>query len=879
MGQPVYTLTSECHLARRGNRRIAYFPLKSIALEVDAGGEAVIGELKTGGGFLPPDADADRTGLLQGLVSLGLVNGHPDREPRRGCSRSPRPSKALLMVSDACTLACPYCYGSASPDGELMPPELAISAVDFTIDNALESGTPLVTLAFNGGGEPTTNWDVLRLSVEHAERRTQQQRLGLRTILVTNGMISRHQVQWIARHIQALTVSIDGPPSVQDYQRPTVAGSGSSHRVTATLDGLHAAGKDYKLRVTVSRDSVERLPEIYRYLARRFAPRVISVEPVFSCGRSARTGFRGPDTERFLANMERVLALQRELKVPVSYAGARLDHLDDCFCEASGRAFCVTPRGEVTSCIEVGDPQDPRANLFHYGRFDATGGGFVFYGDCFEKLRNLHVQRFECCRDCIARWHCAGDCLAKVPDPVELCHKRDSDRCRVNRSLVERALLSKLNAAPPSRIPHVLHICDLVNDQPQSGHELIGEREWRRRSAFLLHKGTRTHNGQLGYFAHRSDMCLVVKGTNLCDAGCTYCSSYKDYRVPDMGPDVRDAMYQAVHQYARANGVRVVTYHWHGGEPTLLGKEFYREAWDATDGIRDLQVAHRFQSHLCTLDDEWIDLFKQYRVQVGSSVNPVDEGMRRWRGGPMLPALMKSVALAAQHGLGLGFVFIASPTNFHRVDEVYQFFENLSRASRAPIAFKVNQLYASGKASFDRDASLPIRPYDYGTFLIELWNRAWAGGLANRISPFREWFQRTGLPCELGGECAAHFACVDGAGNVFHCGRYFDLGKSYGNLLDSDLPSVLLHRERLELLERSKRLRETHCRRCEVWEFCHGGCPYFAQVYFGDKMREDPFCASYRRLFEETSILDVLHRYHRGRARPKRPGLSPREPV
>lgn len=402
--------------------------------------------------------------------------------------------------------------------------------------------------------------------------------------------------------------------------------------------------------------------------------------------------------------------------------------------------------------------------------------------------------------------------------------------------------------------PLIMAVKDLVHFNGRQRRAMLGDVHWKRRTHFV-HEALGLPNPDLAYYAHKRDLCVVVKPTSRCDAGCIHCSSYREHTKADMDEKVLGKMYAVLFSYARRHHIKVINFTWHGGEPTILGKRFYEKAWSMAGNVPDIHIIHKMQTHLCTLDDEWMALFKKYRIQVGSSIDPIDPGMRIYRGRSMFSRVMKHFAMATEGDLGLGFVYVVSPRNRDRVGDFYNFIKNLASRAKAPIAFKINPLYASGRASFEQDPSLLISARAYGQYLIEFWNLLKHDKARLRVSPYVEWVNRMGMSCEHSGGCCEHFLTIDGSGDVYNCGRYFDLGHVYGNIFDSPMDAILMNAERISLFDRETGLKTGSCRNCLAWDFCHGGCPYFAEVYHGDRLGKDPFCEAYKMLFYETDIL------------------------
>ena len=263
-GTKKYALTSECHcidIPGRPGEHVLYFPLKSLYFRVNAEAAEIVRQLRDG---TYKKARNGATGFLRTLEGAGLVNGKGDRKPMTGCrgSDAPMPVRTTLLLSHQCTLNCLYCYSEPFRSGTLMPFAYARAALETIIANAKRVNLRTVDLGFHGGGEPTVNWDVLTAIVDYAKRRCAEEKLGLTVSLCTNAMLSPERADWVSRNISNITVSIDGPPDIQNVQRPTKGTKPSYDTVAAAIDCFDKNKKPYGFRITVTKLSQHRIPEI-----------------------------------------------------------------------------------------------------------------------------------------------------------------------------------------------------------------------------------------------------------------------------------------------------------------------------------------------------------------------------------------------------------------------------------------------------------------------------------------------------------------------------------------------------------------------------------------------------------------------------------------
>ncbi len=101
---------------------------------------------------------------------------------------------------------------------------------------------------------------------------------------------------------------------------------------------------------------------------------------------------------------------------------------------------------------------------------------------------------------------------------------------------------------------------------------------------------------------------------------------------------------------AAVEGQAEVAFTWQGGEPTLLGLDFYRRAvaLQAKYGA-GRRISNSFQTNGVLLDDEWCTFFRQHHFLIGLSLDgPADihNAYRLTKGGkPTHKLVMRALAL------------------------------------------------------------------------------------------------------------------------------------------------------------------------------------------------------------------------------------------
>jgi len=315
------------------------------------------------------------------------------------------------------------------------------------------AGAPRVAVHFHGGGDVSAAWPLLVRTRERLRSLASAGGLAVETSIGLNGVLDEAQQRWVVENVGRATVSLDGPPEIQDLHRPLAGGGSSYAHVHATLKAFDAHEFPYGIRATITAQSVGRMEEIVGHLCATFGARHIKLEPMCLRGRGLAADLRPPEARAFVEGFRRARKVARAAGRVLSYSGARMEVLTNVFCQASGESCAVTPEGWVTSCYEVLDPSDPLAGEFFYGRCDLAHRKLVVDEARREALFHRTAERRLECARCFCRWHCAGDCPAKGLGPEGAHLPGATDRCHITRELTLDQLLEALDAPEAGAAP------------------------------------------------------------------------------------------------------------------------------------------------------------------------------------------------------------------------------------------------------------------------------------------------------------------------------------------------------------------------------------------------------------------------------------------
>jgi len=372
--------------------------------------------------------------------SIGFLE--PDPSPPPPPSPVYRPTTAVLLLTSRCNLRCTYCYarGGEGPAQDLSP-SVARAVIDQVHDNAVEVGQPYFDLTFHGGGEPLQAWATLQEAVAYARSKSLPSRISM----VSNGLCTVPQREWLLHNLDSLSISFDGRAATQDRQRRSASGGGSFKAAMRTIRALDKAQFSYGIRMTATAPWREQLPEDVRFICEETGCPAMQVEPAFNTRRGEHRGPTLEESEAFVDAFVESFEIAWKAGRQLTYSGARPWLLTSTFCTAPHAALIVNPAGKLVTCYEVADEGHPLAHLSTVG---CVVGDQVAIDDQARSAFStwLEQRRAGCSgaapnsEGCFCIWHCSGDCYPRSFAAARTL-PGTSSRCHANREITARVLL------------------------------------------------------------------------------------------------------------------------------------------------------------------------------------------------------------------------------------------------------------------------------------------------------------------------------------------------------------------------------------------------------------------------------------------------------
>ena len=343
-----------------------------------------------------------------------------------------------------------------------------------------------------------------------------------------------------------------------------------------------------------------------------------------------------------------------------------------------------------------------------------------------------------------------------------------------------------------------------------------------------------------------------------CNLACAYCyylnktSLYPNAKSLRMADDVLE---EYIRQHLASAPGPLVMFSWHGGEPTVLGLDYFRK-------IRTLQKKHKHAGQLVNnglqtngtlLDQDWCRFLAEEKFAVGLSLDGPAHLHNRYRlfknGDPTHDQVMHAYELLRQHRVHCDVLCVVNADNVRYPVEVYDFFKSIAVPYLTFLPLVEQLPTGPGQVS---PRTVPAEAW--GDFLCTVYD-TWKDQDIGRISLhiFEETsqtaFGQEQTVCIFRRTCG-DIPVIEHNGDFYSCDHFVDAEHRLGNIMETPLKELMGSPAQREFGRRKLDTLPRYCRECEVLDLCHGECP---KNRFIDTPDGEPglnyLCAGYRRFF------------------------------
>jgi uncharacterized protein len=326
-----------------------------------------------------------------------------------------------------------------------------------------------------------------------------------------------------------------------------------------------------------------------------------------------------------------------------------------------------------------------------------------------------------------------------------------------------------------------------------------------------------------------------------CNLACSYCFFLdKELLYPDSKFRMSEEVLESyIRQLIETHRTNQVTVSWQGGEPTLMGVDFYRRAIEYQEKYRkpEMVFENTIQTNGTLLDDEWCQFLKENNYLVGISIDGprhLHDAYRVDKGGKgTFDKVMRGLRLLQKHGVEYNILVTVNRTNADYPQEVYRFLRDEADTEWIQFIPVIERITEDGLTIYQQGSTVSertVRPEQFGRFLIRVFDE-WVMNDVGKIyvqtfeAALRNWMH---LPSS--GMCVFEPTCGIGLalehnGDLYSCDHFVEPDYLLGNIQQEHMIELVSSEQQVKFGNDKLDTLPHYCLECEVRFACHGECP------------------------------------------------------
>lgn len=342
-----------------------------------------------------------------------------------------------------------------------------------------------------------------------------------------------------------------------------------------------------------------------------------------------------------------------------------------------------------------------------------------------------------------------------------------------------------------------------------------------------------------------------------CNLNCTYCfyleksALFQQTKMHRMSPEIQEETIRQVMQQSGDN----VSLAWQGGEPTLMGLEFYERAVQLEMKYGHGQmVGNGLQTNGLLLNRDWAKFLKKYDWLVGISLDGptyIHDHFRFDQAGKGTHRRVEDNAkMLLDEGVAANAMCCVTSHSVKYPEELYQYYKSLGLNFMQFIP-----IVETDKNDPSKAADFSVSAEDYGRFLnklFDLWLADFKDGqpttsVRHFESVFYSYVGLQAPECTLMKECGP-YVVIEHNGNIYSCDFFVEPKWKLGNVMTDRLINML-NSKKQTIFGQAKAQLPRECRQCSWLTKCYGGCTK-DRIKDPQDHRKPRFCTSYKMFFK-----------------------------
>jgi len=358
--------------------------------------------------------------------------------------------------------------------------------------------------------------------------------------------------------------------------------------------------------------------------------------------------------------------------------------------------------------------------------------------------------------------------------------------------------------------------------------------------------------------ASRDFQIFAKPAGSLCNLDCVYCYYLKKKHLYPKGYSFRmpeDILEEYIKQHIQTSPDPEVRFSWHGGEPTILGLNYFHRIVELQRKYQSPQqhILNGVQTNGILLNEEWCRFFAAEDFSVGLSLDGPQELHDSFRltkdGKPTHKDVMRGYKLLRKHQISCDILCVVNAKNAQFPTQVYRFFKQIDAPYVSFLPVVEPRMDAENCVS-----PLTVASETWGDFLCIIFDE-WIDQDIGKIKiqifeeASRTAFGQDHSLCIFRPVCG-DIPVIEHNGDFFSCDFFVDKPHWIGNIMETPLVELLESPEQRAFGLVKLNSLPRYCRECEVRPMCHGECPKnrFLQTPDGEEGL-NYLCAGYKHFF------------------------------
>jgi len=325
-----------------------------------------------------------------------------------------------------------------------------------------------------------------------------------------------------------------------------------------------------------------------------------------------------------------------------------------------------------------------------------------------------------------------------------------------------------------------------------------------------------------------------------CNLDCTYCFFLsKEKLYPNSRFRMSEETLETyIRQLLESQRAPEVTIAWQGGEPTLMGLDFFKRAVDLVHAYArpGVEIQHTMQTNGILLNDDWCRFFHEHRFLIGLSLDGpqamhdtyrVDKG-----GAPTFHKVLRAARLLQEHKVEFNILTTVNAANADHPLEVYRYLRDevgTQFIQFIPIVERINEQGEIGFQEGNQVSERSVKPEQWGTFLITIfdeWVRRDVGTVFIQMfdAALASWYGAPPALCIFAETCGNALA-LEHNGDLYSCDHFVEPKYLLGNIKQKHMIELVSSEKQRQFGLHKRDSLPQYCRDCQVRFACHGECP------------------------------------------------------